>query len=289
MRKPVLYVLAAVSVLLLGATAVLFQKYQQSTRSYTSLKAEEETTRARYGAAINSIAAIQDSLNGLVLGESGVQQLSSELQAENRLTATEGDEVLGRIAVLKAGIERTKARIEQLDSSLKKSGIKITGLEKMIAGLKRTVAEKEERMTLLTVQVDSLQTAVTGLVAEVQQGQDQIQTQAVTIEEKRRELGTVYYLIGTKKDLTTSGAVVAQGGVLGLGKTLKPSGQVNENLFSAIDTDQQSTVRIPAAKARVLSAQPVSSYLLDAHPRPEGVSQGQTPRHHDGLEMSGAS
>jgi len=61
-----------------------------------------------------------------------------------------------------------------------------------------------------------------------------------------------------------SGVVVAQGGVLGVGKTLKPSGQVNETAFTPLDTDQETVIRIPARKAQILSPQPLSSYSLTA-------------------------
>ena len=263
MRKPVQITLAALVVVLLGATTALYLRYQKTSTDLANLKTEEEATRNRYGEAINSIAVIQDSLNAIVLGDSVTQLLPAQLASELGLTETRGDETLARVAVLKAGIARTKAKIQELDASLKKSGVKVAGLQKMIANLKRTVAEKEARVAVLAGQVDSLQTQVTGLVAEVQQNQESIRAQAEAIEEKRRELGTIYYRIGTRKDLTTSGVVVAQGGVLGLGKTLKPSGRVDENLFTALDTDDRNTVRIPSAKARVLSAQPISSYQLD--------------------------
>ena len=248
MRKPVVFVLAAAVVLLFASTILFFNKYQKSATDFANMKTEEESTRIRYGQAINEIAMIQDSLNAIVLGESAARLIPSQLQSEMALSETHGDEALARVAVLKAGIQRTKDRIQQLDDRLKRSGVRMSGLEKMVANLKRTVVEKEKQVAVLTSQVDSLHTEVTGLVA--------------TVEDKQRELGTVYYMIGNKKDLTTSGVVIAKGGVLGLGKTLKPSGQVDESLFSAIDTDQENVIRIPAAKAQVLTAQPVTSYVL---------------------------
>jgi len=262
MRKPAGIALIALCALLLGATAVLYAKYRESTANYAAAKNEGETTQAHYREAINSIAAIQDSLSAIIVGESEVPLRTAGLDTEHRLSASQADEAMERIAVLKQGIERAKEKIQKLDQQLKQSGIKVAGLQRMITGLKRTVAEKEQLADQLTVRVDSLQTTVTGLSAEVQQNQETMQAQAVTIEEKRRELGTVYYVIGTKKELTKSGVVVAQGGVLGLGKTVKPSGQVDETSFTAIDTDQETTVRIPSAKPRVLSAQPTTSYEL---------------------------
>jgi hypothetical protein len=69
-------------------------------------------------------------------------------------------------------------------------------------------------------------------------------------------------VIGTKKDLKNSGVVVAKGGVLGLGKTLEPAGQLDETLFTPLNTDAQSVITIPADKAQIVSDQPVSSYAL---------------------------
>jgi archaellum component FlaC len=263
MRKPLQFALVAVAVLLLGTTAVLFQKYRTSEAQYTSLKNSEEATRSRYGEAIDEIAMIQDSLNAIVLGDSAVALLPSSLQAEAHLTETQGDRALARIAVLKAGIQRTKDRIEVLDANLKHSGVKIAGLNRMIGNLKKSVAEKEQLVAELTTRVDSLQTTVTGLASEVQENQDTIQAQAQTIEDKQHELGTIYYVIGNKKDLTTAGVVEAKGGILGLGKTLKPTGKFDQSLFTELDTDQEQVIPISAAKAQVLSPQPVSSYALD--------------------------
>ena len=261
MRKPVIVALAIAVVLLLGTTGVLYQKVRTTSANLTIMKSEQESTQARYGEAINSIATIQDSLNAIVLGVKGPQL--DPAQSERQLTAVSGDQVLDRVAVLRAGIERTKVRIQDLDARLKKSGMKVTGLQKMIAQLKQNLGEKEALVAQLSGRVDSLQTTVTGLATRVDEQTQTITTQTQTIEEKRRENGTIYFVIGTKKDLTKSGILEAKGGVLGVGKTLKQTGQFDESRFTALDTDQETVVRIPSAKVRVLSAQPVASYSLE--------------------------
>lgn len=82
------------------------------------------------------------------------------------------------------------------------------------------------------------------------------------LAEKRLELATVFYAMGSKKELIQSGVVEAKGGVLGFGKTLEPSGRFERAVFTALDTDEESVIRIPADKAQVLSAQPISSYVI---------------------------
>ncbi len=271
MRRPAVLAMVAAIVLLLAATAVLFTRYQRVTADYRSTKAAEESVRTRYAETIDAIAEIQDSLNAISLGDTNVQLLTRELKSERALSQPDGREALDRIADLRAIVQRSKQRIRQLESSLKASGNRIAGLERLVAGLKKSVAEKEEFVAQLSARVDSLQTQVAGLVAEVQQNQDALRVRDQSLEEKRRELATVYYAVGTKKDLAAAGLVVARGGLLGLGKTLQPTGQAGANGLTPLDTDQQTVIPIPSTKARVLSAQPPSSYEL----RPAG----------DGMEL----
>jgi uncharacterized coiled-coil protein SlyX len=258
MRRSATFALVAVIVLLLGATGVLVQKYRKASADLVQTRADENAARTQSAEAFGAIAEIQDSLNAITAGEGSVRLRSQGLQAEQGLSGPNRREALESIAQLNASIRRTKDKIGQLESRLKKSGTRIAGLEKMISNLKQTVTEKEAQVTQLTGQVESLQTRVAGLETTVEQDQQ-------TIEAKRRELGTIYYIIGKKKDLATSGVIVAKGGVLGMGRTLQLSGRYNETLFTALDTDQETVVRAPAAKlnqVRVLSPQPVSSYEL---------------------------
>lgn len=255
MRKSTQWILITALGVFVIATIVLIQQVHKTTNEYTAVKASEQETQGRYAEAINSIAEIQDSLSAIVLGESGVQSLGGGLQTEQRLNAAGGREAMDRIALLRASIERTKVRIQNLETTLKQNGVKIAGLQKMVKNLKSTLTEKEDMVAQLSSRVDSLSTQVTGLQTEVAANED-------TIRAQKNELGTVYYVIGSKRDLTTAGVVVAKGGVLGLGKTLKPSGQFNESAFRPLDTDNENVVVIPAAKAQVLSAQPVTSYAL---------------------------
>ena len=96
----------------------------------------------------------------------------------------------------------------------------------------------------------------------VQQGQETIRVKDMALEERRTELATIYLMMGTKKELSMSGVIVSKGGFLGLGKTVQLTGRFDESQFSRLDTDQEKLVRTPSPKARVLSAQPASSYEL---------------------------
>lgn len=257
MRRNIVVVLSLISVLLLGAAAVSYSKYQKSQEDFAKATADQETMRLRYDQAVNEIVTIQDSLNAIVLGEQAAQG-----DIEFQSPPTLHDKVLNRIAELKAATERTKGRIEELDHRVKRSGVKIAGMERMIAGLRKSVADREERIALLGTQVDTLETKVAGLSVEVEGKQQVIVQKEQELTQKQSELATIFYAVGTKKELTKSGVVEGKGGVLGVGKSLQLSGRFDESSFNVLNTDQENVIRIPAEKAQVLSAQPVTSYAL---------------------------
>ena len=258
MRKPVGVVLALISLLLLGATLVTYSKYKKSAADYAQATSDEQSMRQRYDGAVSEIVMIQDSLNTIVLGGESVLPEAQQGEAPGTLH----DTVLSRIATLKASVERTKDRIEELDAKLKRGGVKIAGLERMIAGLRKSASEKEARIAALSTQVDTLQTQVVGLNTEVQTKQQDLDQKQQELTDKQHELATIFYTMGTKKELTKSGVIATKGGVLGFGKTPRPTGTVNESNFTPLDTDQETVIRIPAQKAQVLTAQPVASYTI---------------------------
>lgn len=262
MRKPVQIALVVALVVAVGGIAMLYQRYQKTTADLTETRAAEEAARANYTEAFNAIAEIQDSLSAITVRNGDIRLRSQGLQAEQKLSEPGRREALESIALLTASIQRTQDKISSLEKNLKASGLKITGLQRMVTNLKNSVAEKEEQVAQLSTQVNSLQTQVTGLETTVAQDQQVIAAKDQTIEEKRKESATILYIVGTKKELTTSGVAIAKGGVLGLGKTMQPSGNFNETLFTSLDTDQQTIVTAPSAKIRILSPQPVSSYQL---------------------------
>ncbi|MEO5617883.1 MAG: hypothetical protein ABIS67_08930 [Candidatus Eisenbacteria bacterium] len=262
MRKPVLILLIVAAVALLGTTGYLYSRNQQTSAELAELKVSEEAGRARYAQTIDAIAEIQDSLNAITVGDANVKFVQGGLQSEKALSPPDGQDALARIATMRASIQRNKDRIRQLESSLRANGIEAKGLRRMVASLKTSVGEKEGQIAELNGRVEALATQVTGLETTVQQTQEQVAQRDQSLEEKRLELATVYYVVGTKRQLTTQGVVVAKGGVLGMGKTLQPSGQVAANLMKPIDTDQQTIVSIAAAKAQVVSAQSPTSYEL---------------------------
>jgi uncharacterized coiled-coil protein SlyX len=255
MRRATL-VLSILSVALLAACATLYTRTRRDAVALDTAKLTEQATRAHYERAVQDISAIQDSLNAIAVDAAQSLQASS-LDAERRLSPTGASEALERIAGLRTRIQSLEARLQQSD-------LRIAGLDKLVKQLKDGLAEKEQLVAHLGGQVDSLQTQVGDLSTGVAEAHTLIAAQTDTLEQIRRELGTVYYVIGSRQDLLKNGVVAAGGGVLGMGKTLRPTGVVDAASLHSVDTDEQTVIPISATKARVLTSQAPQSYAIES-------------------------
>jgi hypothetical protein len=262
MRRAITWILAVIVVALLAGTIVLYRNDRQRQSELATTQQQQQDLQGRYDRTIGAIGEIQDSLNAIEAGEHRVQIESRGLAAERR---PQSRDVLESIAMLRSSIARNKTRIAELESSLRKSGSRTAGLRKLVDQLRRNVAEREQTVAVLTSQVDSLRTQVTGLTATVAEREDTLRVRDLSLEDRRRDLATVYYVVGDKKALVQDGVITAQGGIFGLGKTLLPTGRIDSPAFNAIDTDQQTVISTDANKVdrvKVLTPQPPESYQL---------------------------
>jgi hypothetical protein len=247
MRKTVLFGLVAVILVLGGATGMLYGKYKKSQTDYASMQASEEAARNRYANTIDAIAEIQDSLNAISLGDANVQM--NQGGGEGQISSPNSQEALDRIAQLRAGIERSKQRINQLESSLHRAATRWPASED--GGQPQSPWRREADRRSAQHAGGYLSTQVAGLTSTVEETPRRSRTTGAD--------GNHLCAVGSKKDLTESGILEAKGGVLGMGKTPKPTGKFDEMKFTAVDTVSRPWWRSPAAKAQVVGAQSPSA------------------------------
>lgn len=260
MRNPLVPLLVVALLAAGGLSAWLLVQSRNSKLAYQDLSAAEESSRQSYNRTLDAIAEIQDSLDVITPRDSSFQVVPGSLATEQEMAGPDGRKALERIATLRASIERSRERIQQLESRLQSEGGRVNSLRRMVANLNRTLDDRKHTLDEMSARVEALQGQVGTLETEVQQKAETIVAKDASLEDRRRELATVYYLVGTKQELTQQGAIVASGGVLGMGKTLLPTGKSVAGI--ALDTDVSTVVRTDAAKARVLTPQPVGSYEL---------------------------
>ncbi|MDE7154396.1 MAG: hypothetical protein K2O00_08165 [Muribaculaceae bacterium] len=218
--------------------------------------------------------ANQDSL--LVLMNDISEDMMQIKSMENLLANTSNlsgesvsrrDRIREDMKTIQAALQDRRQRLEELEAKLKSSNNSNALAQRTIETLKQQIAMQEETINglrdelakanivivSLNDKVDSLNTQVTVAQAEIKQ-QEQVNNDLTT------EMNTVYYAIGTTKELKSSG-LMKDGGFLRSAK-INPA-DFDANLFIRGDKRTLRTIPLYSKKAKVMTAQPESSYSIE--------------------------
>lgn len=189
----------------------------------------------------------QSNLNGESVSKR--EQIKTDMQAiaqaleERRLRLEELEKKLAQSghnnAILKRSIDNLKAQIAEQETT--------------IAGLRNELAQANIKIDVLTQSVDSLSTTV-----------QTVREEKAQVEQKNEnltnEMNTVYYIIGSGKELKNAG-VTKGGGFLRSDKI--NTSQFNSDLFIKADKRELRTINLYSKKAKVMTAQPTDSYSIE--------------------------
>jgi uncharacterized protein YhaN len=209
---------------------------------------EKEQAIQEFVTAFNEISTNLDEIKAkekIVTGNSasGTDAKSKEEQIKEDIQAIYN--LLGK----------NKARVGSLNKKLKEANLKMEGMEQMIANLERMISDKDAQIEDLKNKIESL---------NIELGNMEANYTAVEVESntKTEKLNTVFYCIGTGKELKEKGVTSKEGGVLGMGKTVTLKADFNKDYFTKVDMTQMTVIPIGSKKAKVLTTHPSGSYKL---------------------------
>jgi len=173
------------------------------------------------------------------------------------------DQIVQDVQELAKLLQESKARLDDLNHKLKKSGIKIASLEKRVSELSDSLTTRNSEVLTLTqelekknYEVGQLTEQLTHLESVKTEQEEVIKEQTSTID----NLNKAYYIVGTTKELKEKGLISKEGGFLGIGKTKTLSSDANNSYFTEADVRQLSSIPLDAKEAKLLSKHPAGSY-----------------------------
>ena len=164
-------------------------------------------------------------------------------------------------------LEDRRLRLEELEKKLAQSGHNNAILKRSIDNLKAQIAEQEN--TIAELRNELAQANIK--IGELTQSVDSLSTTVQTVREEKavveqknenltNEMNTVYYIIGSGKELKNAG-VTKGGGFLRSDKI--NTSQFNSDLFIKADKRELRTINLYSKKAKVMTAQPTDSYSIE--------------------------
>lgn len=203
---------------------------------------------------IRSINEIQGTLDTIKQKEN-IINLTTDRGGELKLSAK--DQIKSDIQTIYSLMQKNKETINALSKKLKSSNLKVSELNKMVDRLNKELASKaaeiedlRNKLAKLNASFEMANLKIDTLSRTVKDQGTQISNQSQTIASQDEALNTAYYVIGTNKELKSSG-IIKSGEVLA---------DFNKELFTRIDVRKVTEISILSKKAKILSNHPSSSY-----------------------------
>jgi DNA repair exonuclease SbcCD ATPase subunit len=174
-------------------------------------------------------------------------------------------EIRNNLSALKARLAANRQLINELEKKVKNGNGQNAVLNKTIAQLKKHIESQEQRISELESQLANANEQITNLNTQVAETQEQLTNETAAKEEAQQEvvdtkneLNTVYYAIGTNKELKKQGLLDKK--FLGSTKVLKEG--FNASYFTKADKRNLSVIPTSGKKLKVWTNMPSGSYEI---------------------------
>lgn len=213
---------------------------------------------------VHSLNAIQDNLDSIKKKERILTLGSGEGISASPNTIAE-------IKSLDKLIVKNHREIYSLEKRLKKSIEKNSDLEKMVARLTKELTEKDEQIVDLENKLAKANDSLKLVVTQLKDSIVVINRQRSEINAMRGEINTVYYAIGTMKELKSNGVVTKEGGFIGIGRTASLKQDFNVSYFTEGNLMQLKAIPLNAKFSKLLTNHPSDSYKISGNNKADSL------------------
>jgi uncharacterized phage infection (PIP) family protein YhgE len=206
----------------------------------------------------NSINDIERNLADITTREKVITEAPTD---EKRMNTDVRNKIMDEIILINNIIEENKKRISQLKEQLKKSDAKIGALQETIQLLTTKMQEKEQEISSLKEELAKMNFKVEELNSTVDTLREKTASQSKVISQQDAligEMNTVWYVIGTKKELTDKAVIEKAGGLFSGDMVM--SEMINPDYFTTSDMRKLSKITFEAKKAELVTLHPEGSY-----------------------------
>ena len=237
------------------------ERLQAMQDSTAQVSFQKDTTIVSFISAMNEIQENLDSIKA-------IEKIVSVQTASNVEMKTDAKQrIIEDVTMIHELLQKNKALIASLQKKLKNSNIKIAELEKMISLMTKQLAEKDEEIAVLNgelrklhIDIEGLNVKINDITAESEKKSQTIKEKTKTIDEQTIALNTVYFAYGTAKELSENNVIEKEGGVLGVGRSLKMKKDFNQEYFSITDLRDFKQLDLNVKKAKLITTHTEGSY-----------------------------
>lgn len=213
--------------------ATLQQQNRELAQNMTSQDQYIDDVVTAVNEVYQGIEAARATEKNLISESKGIEGTKTQTKEEVR------KDLLQRIATVNENLQENFRKVSDLQKKVTTSRRQYASLQTMVENLRKTLEEREQSIA-------ALEARVKGLEGEVAEKTELVRQRDLVIDAQKKEIATVYYVIGTKRELEEKGIVRDEGGFLwGLvGSTTTLAPNFDPSYFTPIDRGKQTTFRV---------------------------------------------
>jgi hypothetical protein len=194
--------------------------------------------------------------------EDKIRQLTSDMRGGDIDPSTGGMSIDQGMQQIERQMQANRAKVAELERKLKESGQQNSTLANTIAMLKRSLEDKDAEIVQMKGRITDLEGEVEGWKSRYSGKINELDSTNGILEDTRTVASTVYYIVGTEKELKKQNIIINDK------KGFEPDGRVKSK-FTAIDNRTTSSILIgsssdvKAKNVKLLPSRPSGSYKID--------------------------
>lgn len=259
MKKLILFF--GLGVLLMSSCA---KREEQQTVNEDSIKLVDMT--AQYEIATNFNDSLMLLMGDIYTGLDSINMQEGLLyNMGNGENGDRREEIRNNLSAIKKRLAANKQLLAQLEAKIKAEGNENSVQAKTIAQLRQHIEQQDQKIAQLENDLSQARGQIEQLNTQVAETQEQVRIETAAKEEAQAETvkvenekNTVYYVIGTNKDLKQKGLLEKK--FLGATKVLR--GDFDPSYFKKADLRTLKSIPTGSKKVKIWTNMPEGSYQI---------------------------
>ncbi|HTA81486.1 MAG TPA: hypothetical protein VK783_01000 [Bacteroidia bacterium] len=250
-------ILAYVSIAVLimeGCNTKQDQQIKSLSIQDSALMRSSEMKDSTITAYVKTINEVQDNLDSIKVAE--------KILSVNSFGSENKTSVVSDIRIINMQLLKYHREIYSLEKRLKLVDTKNKEIEKLEIHLSNELAEKDSEIGVLQGMISKSNDSLTAIIAQFNDSMKVINSQNELIADMTTELNTVYYAIGTTKELKKHNVITKDGGFIGIGRTSEMKKNFNMEYFTKEDMTKLTVIPLMGRFDKLLTNHPGNSYTV---------------------------
>jgi hypothetical protein len=195
-----------------------------------------------------------------------IQNNIDSIKAKEKILSVAGNEpphgIISDIKSLDARIVWENRKIYQLEKRLKKDGQTDMDLQKVIKHLTKELVEKDAQIADLQTKLAESNASLRSLTEQFNDSLVVLHKQRDEINAMRTEVNSIYYAIGTRKELKKHNVITKEGSIIGIGGATELKRDFNNSFFIPGDMTKLHDIPLYSKLSKIITNHPSTSYKI---------------------------